>query len=311
MAGLVCGKKRLTESNMWFSSSVQQDNPTRSKSNSCLTSQGADDFHGPILPGLPDDVAEYCLALVPRSNFPAMGGVRKRWRLFIQSKEFITVQKLAGMLEEGLYVLVMDAEGKGSHWEVLDCFGDKHQLLRHMPGPVKAGFGVVVLNGKLLVMAGCSMINGTGLASADVYRYDSCHNSWSQLANMNVAHYDFACAEVNGMVYVVGGYGMDGESLSSADKWTLIESLCRPRWGCFACGFAGKLYVMGGRSNFTIGNSRFVDVYNPDGHTWREMKNGSVMVTANAVLGKMLSCMEWKNQRKLSIFNPEDNSWKM
>lgn len=135
---------------------------------------------------------------------------------------------------------------------------------------------------------------------------------------MNVARYDFACAEVKGMVYAVGGYGMDGNSLSSVevynpdtDKWTLIESLRRPRWGCFACGLEGKLYVMGGRSNFTIGNSKFVDVYNTERRTWCEMKNGCVMVTAHAVLGKKLFCMEWKNQRKLAIFNPDDNSWKM
>lgn len=135
---------------------------------------------------------------------------------------------------------------------------------------------------------------------------------------MNVARYDFACAEVNGKIYAVGGYGMDGESLSSAevydpdtDKWNLIESLRRPRWGCFACSFDGKLYVMGGRSSFTIGNSKFVDVYNPERHTWCQMKNGCVMVTAHAVVGKKLFCMEWKNQRKLTIFNPEDNSWKM
>lgn len=135
---------------------------------------------------------------------------------------------------------------------------------------------------------------------------------------MNVARYDFACAEVNGMVYAVGGYGADGESLSSAEvydpeknEWALIESLRRPRWGCFACGFEGKLYIMGGRSSFTIGNSRFVDVYNPQHHAWCEMKNGCVMVTAHAVLDKKLFCMEWKNQRKLAIFNPVDNSWKM
>lgn len=116
---------------------------------------------------------------------------------------------------------------------------------------------------------------------------------------------------------MVGGYGVEGDNLSSAevydpetDKWTLIESLRRPRSGCFACGFDGKLYVMGGRSSFTIGNSKFVDVYNPKRHSWCEMKNGCVMVTAHAVVGKKLFCMEWKNQRKLSMFNPEDNSWK-
>lgn len=135
---------------------------------------------------------------------------------------------------------------------------------------------------------------------------------------MNVARYDFACAEVNGMIYVVGGCGSNGESLSSAEvydpeknEWTLIESIRRPRWGCFACGFEGKLYVMGGRSSFTIGNSRFVDVYDPECHTWSEMKNGCVMVTAHTVLQKKLFCMEWKNQRKLTIFDPMDKSWKM
>ena len=120
------------------------------------------------------------------------------------------------------------------------------------------------------------------------------------------------------MVYVVGGYGRDGSSLPSAEvynpetnSWSLISSLCRPRWGCFACGLEGKLYVMGGRSSFTIGNSKFVDVYNPERQSWCEMKNGCVMVTAHAVVEKKLFCMEWKNQRKLAVFNPEDNSWEM
>lgn len=174
MPGFVSGKKRITESNMCFSSSAKQDTPTHSNSNH--SSKVADDIDSPILPGLPDDVAKHCLALVPRSNFPAMGGVCKKWRSFIQSKEFITVRKLAGLLEEWLYVLTMDAEGKESHWAVLDCMGHNHRLLPPMPGPVKAGFGVVVLNGKLLVMAGYAVIDGTGSASADVYQYNSCLN---------------------------------------------------------------------------------------------------------------------------------------
>ncbi|KAI3733365.1 hypothetical protein L6452_12808 [Arctium lappa] len=307
----VCGEIGVKDPSMCISKLVK-------KSGSCLDSQVDDDFDCPVLPGLPDDVAKYCLALVPRSYFPTMGGVSRRWRSFIKSKELIVVRKLAGLLEEWLYVLTMDAEGDGTRWEVLDCLGHKRHVLPPMPGPVKAGFGVVVLNGKLIVMAGYSMLDGVGSVSSDVYQYDSCLNSWSKIANMNVPRYDFACAEVNGVVYAVGGYGVDGESLSCAEvynpeanKWTVIESLRRPRWGCFACGFEGKLYVMGGRSSFTIGNSRFVDVYNPEKHTWCEMKNGCVMVTAHAVVGKKLFCMEWKNQRKLAIFNPEDNSWKM
>ncbi|KAJ6351466.1 hypothetical protein OIU78_007395 [Salix suchowensis] len=301
----------------FFTLITQDDPPVHSESNPVIDSRVAHDIDGPILPGLPDDVAKYCLALVPRRYLPAMGSVCKKWRSFLKSQEFITVRKLAGLLEEWLYVLTMDSEGKESHWVVLDRLGHERQLLPPMPGPTMAGFGVVVVNEKLLVMAGYSVIDGTGTASADVYEYDCCLNSWSKLSSMRVARYDFACAEVNGKVYAAGGYGMDGDSLSSVEMydpdsntWTMIESLRRPRWGCFACGFDGKLYVMGGRSSFSIGNSRSVDVYHPERHTWREMKNGCVMVTAHAVLGKKLFCMEWKNQRRLAIFNPEDGSRK-
>lgn len=139
---------------------------------------------------------------------------------------------------------------------------------------------------------------------------------WSTLANLNVARHDFACAEVGGIIYAVGGFGENGDSLSSVevydpdkDKWTCVESLRRPRWGCFGCSFQDKLYVMGGRSSFSIGNSRFVDVYSPDCGSWCDMKNGCVMVTAHAVLGNKLFCLEWKNQRNLAIFDPADNSW--
>lgn len=318
MPGFTREKKRLTDSNMCFSISVQQEVPNLSKGAPQTRSVGAEDRYVPILPGLPDDVGKLCLALVPRTNFPAMGVVSKRWRSFIRSKEFITIRNQVGLLEEWLYMLTIDEEGKESNWEVLDCFGNKHCVLPPMPSQLKLGFGVVVLHGKLLVMAGCTVSEGAASATADVYQYDSCLNSWNELASLNVARYDFACAEVNGMVYAVGGYGEDGESLSSAevydpdtDKWTLIESIRRPRWGCFACAFEGKLYVMGGRSSFTIGNSKFVDVYDPVKHSWCEMKNGCVMVTAHAVLGKKLFCMEWKNERKLAIFTPDENSWKM
>lgn len=172
MPGIVNGKKRLIETNMSFSTLVAHN----SKSNSPFTTETASYINSPILPGLPDDVAKHCLALVPRSHFPAMGAVCKKWRSFLKSKELITIRKLAGLLEEWLYVLTMDSEAKESHWEVLDCLGHRHQLLPPMPGPLKAGFGVVVLNGKLLVMAGYSVIDGAGSASAYVYEYDSCLN---------------------------------------------------------------------------------------------------------------------------------------
>ncbi|RWW35159.1 hypothetical protein GW17_00000047 [Ensete ventricosum] len=275
------------------------------------------DLDCPIIPGLPDDVAKICLALVPRCDIPVMGAVCKTWRSFVQSKEFLTVRKDAKQLEEWVFVLTGDdAQGGESHWEVWGGSGEKLKELLPMPGPAKAGFGVAVLDAKLIIVAGYVVDGGTECVSNDVYQYDSRLNRWSSLAKMSVARHDFACDVVNGLIYAVGGIGADGENLCSVevydpdkDRWTLIESLRRPRWGCFACSFDGLLYVMGGRSSFTIGNSRFVDVYSPQHRSWYDMKIGCVMVTTHAMLGKKLFCMGWRNQRKLSIFDPLEGSW--
>ncbi|KAJ8494008.1 hypothetical protein OPV22_015729 [Ensete ventricosum] len=287
------------------------------QTNLALTPQASQELYCPVIPGLPDDVAEFCLTLVPRRDLPVIGAVCKRWMSFIKSKEFLAIRKEAGKLEEWVYVLTGDADGRENHWEVLVGSGEKGKVLPSMPGPVKAGFGVVVVDANLFIIAGYLVDIGKECVSNGVYQYDSRLNRWSTLAKMNVARRDFACAELNGNIYAVGGFDCTGDSLSSVEvydpyrnKWTLIASLRCPRWGCFACSFEGKLYVMGGRSSFTIGNSRFVDVYNPQHHSWCEMKSGCVMVTAHAVLAKKLVCIEWKNQRKLAIYDPVDNSWR-
>lgn len=316
MLAFVGSQEQFSQSQTCLRARMLFKPPTRPKLYSGLMPQEERDSYCDLIPGLPEDLAKICLALVPRSHFPVMGAVSKRWMSFLESKELIAVRKEVGKLEEWVYVLTPEAGTKGSHWEILECSGQTQSPLPRMPGLTKAGFGVVVIGGKLFVIAGYAADHGKEYVSDEVYQYDSCLNRWTLLAKMNVARCDFACAEVNGVIYVAGGFGPNGDNLSSVEvydpeqnRWTLIESLRRPRWGCFGCSFEGKLFVMGGRSSFTIGNSRFVDVYNPINHAWGEVKNGCVMVTAHAVLGEKLFCIEWKNQRSLAIFNPADNSW--
>jgi N-acetylneuraminic acid mutarotase len=275
------------------------------------------DDESALLPGLPDDVAQYCLALVPRSDFQSLGFVSKAWRSSIVSNEFYMARKLAGTREEWLYVLTADSCSGKMQWQALDSSRGKWEFLPSMPGPLKTAFGFVVIDKKLMVIGGLVDDGYSAEASADAYSYDPVLNRWSLLAKMNVARFEFACSAVDGLVYAIGGRGAGGEGLSSVEvfdrqrnKWTLIESLRRPRWGCFACGLEGKLYVMGGRSSFTIGNSRYVDIYDPKRHVWNETKNGCVMVVAHAVLNQSLFCIEWKNERQLAVFDPTKNSWK-
>lgn len=140
------------------------------------------DLNCPIIPGLPDDVAKTCLALVPRCDIPVMGAVCKTWRSFIQSKEFLTVRKDAKQVEEWIFILTGDAQGRESHWEVWGGSGEKLKVLLPMPGPpAKAGFGVAVLDAKLIIVGGYVVDAGTKCVSNDVYQYDSRLNRYSSL----------------------------------------------------------------------------------------------------------------------------------
>lgn len=134
---------------------------------------------------------------------------------------------------------------------------------------------------------------------------------------MHTPRYEFACTVLNGLVYVVGGHGLGGKNLPNVevynpeeDVWTKLPSLKRARWGGIGCGLKGRLYVMAGRSSFTIGHSRCVDVYDPVKGQWEEAKNGCMMVLTHAIVEHELFCIEWKNDRKLAVFNATENSWK-
>lgn len=274
-------------------------------------------MEGVLIPGLPNDIAKLCLALVPRLEFPAMSFVSRAWKALLQSKEFHIIRKEAGTLEEWLYALISDPRSQALQWQVLSLDCSHWKSLPPMPGPTKSGFGFVVIDGKLLVMGG-SCQGSDGLeAVADVLKYDSALNRWSKVASMCAARYEFACTVLGGCVYVVGGRGASGKNLSSVevydpqkDEWVHVPSLNRARWGSIAFGIGGKVYVMGGRSSLTIGSSRCISLYDPSRQEWGEVKSGCVMVLAHTVLDKKVYCIEWKNERKLAVFEPAQNAWK-
>ncbi|CAM0905097.1 unnamed protein product [Alopecurus aequalis] len=314
MLALVGKREPLVQGHICHRATMPLKSPTRQKLSLVPMDEKETNPHDGLIRGLPEDMAKICITLVPRRYFPAMGAVSRRWMSFIGSREFSAVRKEVKKIEELVYVLADGAEEKGSRWEVLE--EHKNRTIPPMPGLKKVGFGVVVLYGKLYVMGGYAAVHGKDSVSDEVYHYDAGLNRWGALAKMNFARRDFACSEVNGIIYVAGGFGTGGNSLSIVEaydpqqnRWTLIGNLRRPRWGSFACGLNNKLYIMGGRSSFTIGNSRSVDVYDPSRRAWEEIKRGCVMVTSHAVLGERLYCIEWKCQRSLSVFTPWDSSW--
>ncbi|KAH7447235.1 hypothetical protein KP509_01G098100 [Ceratopteris richardii] len=271
---------------------------------------------GTIIPSLPDDISKTILGLAGKDDLPTMGLVSKSWNAVIRSKEFYKIRRDMGTTESCLYALTLSEDGCKTSWREFNSVRNEWKELIPMPGPLKNGSGFAVVNGKLLVIGGA--VDGyKATAVADVLVYDTSLNRWHKVASMHTARYEFACAVLNGLVYVVGGHGLDGKKLSNVevydpeqDLWMELPSLRRARWGCIAGGLGGKLYVMAGRSSFTIGHSRRIDIFDPMKGQWEEAKNGCMMVLTHAIVDQELFCIEWKNDRKLAVFNAIDNSWK-
>ena len=137
------------------------------------------DDMGSLIPGLPDDIVKSCMALIPRSDFPAMGCVSKSWKSFIESREFHKLRKDSNTLEEWLYALtVSDDHMKEMSWRVFNPEKNEWKGVASMPGPTKLGSGFAVIDGKLFVIGG---VVENGGAVADVLLYDSALNRYSPL----------------------------------------------------------------------------------------------------------------------------------
>jgi len=90
---------------------------------------------------------------------------------------------LTGTVEEFLCVLMESECGRDVYWEVFDASGNKLGQIPPVPGPLKRGFGVAVLDGgKIVFFGGYTEVEGSGInsttvsASADVYEFDPANN---------------------------------------------------------------------------------------------------------------------------------------
>ncbi|KAG5378853.1 hypothetical protein IGI04_026695 [Brassica rapa subsp. trilocularis] len=270
-----------------------------------------------IIPGLTDDVAVLCLSRIPRSNFRVLSQVCRRWKTFLRSEHFAAVRKLTGTVEEFMCVLMETVPGKKVYWEVFDSSGNKLGQIPNVPGPLKWGYGVTVLGGeKILFIGGYTGIGGcvtnrnTPLALADVYEFDPATNSWGKLPDMNIPRYNFALAEVDGLLYVVRGYTNDSYCLLNSDvynpetnQWTLMDCPQFRNISGFAFSFKSKLYALGN-------GSCTVDIYDPKTKTWEELElEKSMSVYSYTVVRNKVYFLDKDLTGRLGVFDPEENSW--
>lgn len=134
-----------------------------------------------LIPGLEDDVAELCFSRNSRSIFQIISQVCWRWRRFLRSEHYAAVRKLTGSVEELMCVLVDDG-----YWEVFECSANKLGRIPPVPGPLKGGFGLAVLDGGKIVFIGGRYDSA---AQADVYEFNPTINKSESLCSICDSRY--------------------------------------------------------------------------------------------------------------------------
>ncbi|XP_056437887.1 kelch-like protein 20 isoform X2 [Gadus chalcogrammus] len=119
----------------------------------------------------------------------------------------------------------------------------------------------LVVSGSTMYLAGGEFPDGS--ASREMWRYDSCFDSWLEMAHMNVAR-----SELGGAVLEDG----DGTDLTQVYNpktamWTEVAPMQIARSGSAACTLNGKIYVIGGWHASTE-NTDKVECYNPETNKW-------------------------------------------
>jgi N-acetylneuraminic acid mutarotase len=97
---------------------------------------------------------------------------------------------------------------------------------------------------------------------------------WSRLADIPTSRSSACAAEVNGRIYVFGGYtSAEGYSASTTEydpvsnTWTAKAPMYTPRERCGAAVVDNIVYVIGGR-NGSSNSLTTVEMYNPKGDGW-------------------------------------------
>lgn len=141
----------------------------------------------PLIPGLPNDIALFCLARVPRKYHGVLKCVSKKWRDLMCGEEWYSYRKKNSLEEAWIYALCRDKS------EQLCCYMlDPNYLkggwkcIQGLPPRClkRKGMGFEVLGKKLYLLGGCGWIED---ATDEVYVYDAALNTWNEAAPLPTA----------------------------------------------------------------------------------------------------------------------------
>jgi hypothetical protein len=155
---------------------------------------------------------------------------------------------------------------------------------------------------------------------SQVSKYSTVSNSWSSLLNMPTVRGEVGVAEVNGIIYCLGGWSGSPSNKNEAynistNTWSTMANLPATTTGCFAVSLNNKVYIIGGTLGTTT--THFYE-YNPSTNTYTTLANPSQsrmhagLVAYNNkiyLVGGHYYNGSYNSSNKLDEYDPSLNTW--
>jgi N-acetylneuraminic acid mutarotase len=203
------------------------------------------------------------------------------------------VSSFGGIVSDGFLYVYGGHTGKAHTYSTATASGKFHRLdlknskaWEQLPaGPPLQGMNLAAHAGKIYRVGGMQPRNAPGEPAdnhsvADVSCYDPAAKAWTALLKLPEPRSSHDAVVLDGKLYVVGGWTMNGRDqksdwlktvlvmdlTSKSPEWSKVEQPFQRRALCVA-GHNGKLYVIGGM-NEKGAITKLVDIYDPKANKW-------------------------------------------
>ncbi|XP_058103808.1 F-box/kelch-repeat protein SKIP25-like [Magnolia sinica] len=297
----------------------------RSKASSNQSGQGQEqEEEQPLLPGLPDHIAQHCLSNVPA---PLLYSVCRSWRRLLYSPSFPPFLSLYALLfstSPSTPLGFFSFDPLSATWIPVPNPPPNHPPLPHLllrhPSFISRHLSIqsISISGHLILLAATTHRLLPALSHPFIFHPVS--NQWRLGPPIPTPRRWCAAGSVSGAVYVASGVGADysADVARSAQRWDLKN----PRWekvaprkdGKFsreavdAVGLKGKLYMVNVKGNAAKEGA----VYNVERDRWEEMPEGLLAgwTGPTAAMDEEVIYVVDEENGVLMEYDPDMDCWK-
>ncbi|CAL9047716.1 F-box protein AFR-like [Musa acuminata AAA Group] len=278
----------------------------------------------PLIPGLPDEVAEQCLLHLPFPYQSLARSVSSSWNRALSSSSFIRskAKAAAALSLPYLFAFAFDRSTLRLQWQALDCRTSRWFVLPPMPLPAGGdgplcppAFACAAIpgRGELYVLGGMRADTQSPLQTLLAYRAGT--NSWSAAAPMPTPRCFFAAGAIGGRIFAAGG---DDGGISAvecydpaADRWAPAAGMRRGMARYDAAVVGRRMYVTEGWT-WPFDSSPRGGVYDADRDAWEEMRVGmrEGWTGASAVVGGRLYVVSECGDGRVKAYDEGTDRWR-